>query len=96
MKQEKIPEEVKKQEVKINTTEPNGKSTSPRQPNDRDESPDSQASGPRAEIQQAAADIASGQQNTDRYAQPEKNPKNNAPSTPSLKDKQILPDGRQK
>jgi len=96
MKQENVPDVVKNQEVKITTTEPVGKSSSPRQPNDHDESPDSQASGPRAEIQQAAADIASGQQNTDRYPQPEKNPKNNTPSTPSPKDKQILPDGRQK
>ncbi|MES2831839.1 MAG: hypothetical protein V4695_07605 [Pseudomonadota bacterium] len=83
-------------EEKITTTEPVGKSRSARQPNERDESPDSQASEPRAKIEQAAADIASGQENTDRYGQPEKNPKNNAPATPSPKDKQILPDGRQK
>lgn len=96
MKQGNDFHKVKDQEVKIDTTEPIGDSISPRQPNDHDESPDSQASPPRPEIQQAADDIASGKQNTDRYGQPEKNPKNNAPSTPSPKDKQVLPDGRQK
>jgi hypothetical protein len=37
----------------------------PRQPNERDESPDSQASGPRTVMRQAAADIEQGQEDTD-------------------------------
>lgn len=37
----------------------------PRQPNDRDESPDSQASGPREVIKQAYDDIVQGQVDTD-------------------------------
>lgn len=90
------PEQTRLREIKITTTEPIGKSSSPRQPNDRDESPDSQASGPRPEIQQAAADVANGQVNTDLRDQPGKNPKNNAPATPSPKSTQKLPDGREK
>ena len=83
-------------EPSISTTQPVGDKTSPRQPNDRDESPDSQASAPREDMKQAAADVASGQVNTDRYGQPEKNPKNSAPATPSPKSTQILPDGTRK
>lgn len=37
----------------------------PRQPNERDESADSQQSEPRGDIQQAYTDIVSGQQDTD-------------------------------
>jgi len=96
MTQKNDPKETPSQEIKVTTTGPAGKSSSPRVPSERDESPDSQASVPRPEIEQAAVDVASGQVNTDRYGQPEKNPKNNAPATPSPKDKHILPDGRQK
>ena len=90
------PEETRLRETKVTTTEPVGKSSSPRQPNERDESPDSQASAPRADMQQAAADLASGQVNTDLRDQPAKNPKNTAPTTPSPKSTQKLPDGREK
>lgn len=38
----------------------------PRQPNERDESADAQQSGPRPVIEQAARDLAAGQQDTDR------------------------------
>jgi hypothetical protein len=38
----------------------------PRQPNERDESADAQASAPRPVIEQAAADLAAGRQDTDR------------------------------
>lgn len=89
-------EESRLREPAITTTQPVGKSSSPRQPNDRDESPDSQASGPRDDMRQAAADLASGQVNTDLRDQPGKNPKNNAPGTPSPKSTQKLPDGREK
>lgn len=90
------PEQTAIREIKITTTQPIGQSSSPRQPNDRDESPDSQSSPPRADMQQAAADLASGQQNTDLRDQPAKNPKNNAPATASPKSTQKLPDGREK
>ena len=91
------PDDTAPREIKITTIQPVGKSSSPRQPNDRDESPDSQASGgARGDMQQAAADVASGQVDTDLRSQPGKNPKNNAPATPSPKDTQILPDGRRK
>lgn len=42
----------------------------PRLPHERDESNDSQASGPRPEIRQAYEDIMSGQQDTDRRETP--------------------------
>lgn len=90
------PEETRLREIKVTTTEPTGKSGSLRQPNDRDESPDSQASPPRADMQQAAADVASGQVNTDLRDQPTKNPKNTAPTIPSPKSTQKLPDGRER
>ncbi len=88
--------DTKLPEPSISTTQPIGNKTSPRQPNDRDESPDSQASAPRDDMQQAARDVASGQVDTDRHEQPGKNPKNTAPSTPSPKSTQILPDGTRK
>lgn len=94
--QKNDPEEIRPREIKVTTTAPVGESSSPRQPNDRDESPDSQASPPRADMQQAAADLASGQVNTDLRDQPAKNPKNTTPATPSPKSTQKLPDGRLK
>ena len=83
-------------EPSISTTQPVGDKTSPRQPNDRDESPDSQASGPRDDMKQAAKDVASGQVNTDLRDQPARNPKNTAPATPSPRSTQVLPDGTRK
>ena len=83
-------------EPSISTTQPVGDQTSPRQPNDRDESPDSQASAPRDDMKQAAADVASGQVNTDLRDQPARNPKNSTPATPSPKSGQVLPDGTRK
>ena len=91
------PDQTAMREIKVTTTEPIGKSSSPRQPNERDESPDGQAiGGPRQNIQQAAADVASGQQDTDRWQQPGKNPLNRAPATESRHSSQKLPDGRSK
>lgn len=89
-------QETSQRETTITTAEPVGKSSSPRQPNEHDASPDSQASAPRADMQQAAIDVASGQVNTDLYGQPARNPKNNAPSSPSPKSRHTLPDGREK
>jgi hypothetical protein len=83
-------------EATIVTTQPIGKSSAPRQPNEHDASPDSQASPPRADMQQAAADVASGQVDTDLRNQPAKNPANNAPATPSPKSSTKLPDGSKK
>ncbi len=83
-------------ESSISTTQPIGQKTTPRQPNERDESPDSQASGPRDDMKQAASDLASGQVNTDLRDQPAKNPKNTAPSTASPKSTTVLPDGTRK
>jgi hypothetical protein len=83
-------------EATIVTTQPIGKSTTPRQPNEHDASPDSQASAPRADMQQAAADVASGQVDTDLRDQPTKNPANNGPATPSSKSTTLLPDGSRK
>ena len=91
------PDQTAMSEIKITTTPQIGQSSSPRQPNDRDESPDSQASGgARADMQQAAADLASGQVDTDRYQQPAKNPLNRAPATNSPRSSQKLPDGSRK
>jgi hypothetical protein len=45
--------------------EDEAKEAVPRQPNDRDESPDSQASGPREIIEQAYKDVMQGQVDTD-------------------------------
>ena len=87
-------------EATISTTAPVGKSASPRQPNDHDESPDSQASAPRETMQQAAADLASGQVDTDLRDQPGKNPQNNPPAAPppnaTSTKTTTLPDGRKK
>ncbi|MBC7573076.1 MAG: hypothetical protein H7244_01940 [Herminiimonas sp.] len=80
----------------IVTTQPIGKSSTPRQPNEHDMSPDSQASAPRADMQQAAADVASGQVDTDLRSQPTKNPENNRPATPAPKSTTTLPDGSRK
>ena len=88
--------DTKLPEPSISTTQPVGNKTSPRQPNDRDESPDSQASAPREDMQQAAADLASGQVDTDLHGQPGHNPKNSTPATPSPKSSQVLPDGTRK
>jgi hypothetical protein len=92
------PDQTALPETTISTTEPVGKSASPRQPNDHDESPDSQASAPREAMQQAAADLASGQVDTDLRDQPGKNPKNNPPATPPANSTHTttLPDGRKK
>ncbi len=90
------PEEIRTRDIKITTTQPTGKGSSPQQPNERDESPDSQPSAPRADMQQAAADLASGQVNTDPHDQPAMNPKNTAAAIPSPKSIQKLPDGREK
>ena len=94
--EKKHPEETRTTDIKITTTQPIGKGGTPQQPNERDESPDSQPSAPRADMQQAAADLASGQVNTDLRDQPAMNPKNTAAAIPSPKSIQKLPDGREK
>jgi len=53
-------------QIEIKTKRPTGRNADPRLPHERDESDDSQASPPRPEMQQAAADIESGQVDTDR------------------------------
>lgn len=53
----------KQRQIKTGTaTDPNA---TPRLPHERDESDDSQQSGPRGDMQQAAKDITSGQVDTD-------------------------------
>lgn len=49
----------------VTTAAPVDPKATPRLPHERDESHDSQSSGPRADMQQAAKDIASGQVDTD-------------------------------
>lgn len=49
----------------VRTPQPSGNSPAPRMPHERDESDDSQASGPRADMQQAYDDIESGMVDTD-------------------------------
>lgn len=55
----------------INTTVKNRNDGLPRQPNDRDESPDSQASPPRKIMKQAFLDLQSGQVDTDLHSKGE-------------------------
>jgi hypothetical protein len=57
----------------INTTVKNHNENDglPRQPNDRDESPDSQASPPRKIMKQAALDLEHGLVDTDLYSKGE-------------------------
>ena len=88
--------DTKLPEASISTTQPIGNKSAPRQPNEHDESPDSQASAPREDMKQAAKDVANGQVSTDLHDQPGHNPKNTAPSTPSSKPTQVLPDGTRK
>ncbi|MBC7414021.1 MAG: hypothetical protein H7327_03700 [Herminiimonas sp.] len=88
--------DTKLPQATINTAQPGNEKTSPRLPSDRDESPDSQASPPREDMQQAARDIASGQVNTDLRDQPHQNPKNTAPSVTRPTPDQVLPDGTRK
>jgi hypothetical protein len=59
------PDETRLNDVNINTQRQVRNDGIPRQPNDRDESPDAQAPAPRADIQQAARDLADGQVDTD-------------------------------
>jgi hypothetical protein len=49
----------------VKTGEPRREGAIPRQPHERDESPDSQASDPREVIKQAYIDVTSGQVDTD-------------------------------
>lgn len=49
----------------VSTQRPQHKDALPRLPHERDESDDSQQSGPRDNIRQAYADVMSGQQDTD-------------------------------
>ncbi len=49
----------------VSTQRPQRKDVLPRLPHERDESDDSQQSGPREDIRQAYDDIMSGQQDTD-------------------------------
>ena len=49
----------------VSTQRPKRKDALPRLPHERDESDDSQQSGPRDDIRQAYQDIMSGQQDTD-------------------------------
>ena len=49
----------------VSTQRPKRKDALPRLPHERDESDDSQQSGPRDDIRQAYDDIMSGQQDTD-------------------------------
>ncbi len=89
-------EHTKLPDATIVTTQPIGKSSTPRQPNEHDVSPDSQSSAPRADMQQAAADVASGQVDTDLHDQPTKNPENNRPAAPLPASTTKLPDGSRK
>lgn len=53
------------QPFQVSTQRPKSKDALPRLPHERDESEDSQESGPRDDIRQAYEDIMSGQQDTD-------------------------------
>lgn len=55
---------------KINTNANVKNDGAKRLPNDRDESPDAQSSGPRDVMQQAASDLEQGLVDTDRYGTP--------------------------
>ncbi len=54
-------------ETKINTREKTGNDGMPRQPHERDETPDDQASVPRPRIEQAARDLEQGLVDTDMH-----------------------------
>ncbi|WP_147375818.1 hypothetical protein [Noviherbaspirillum cavernae] len=57
------------QETEVKTGPPLREDATPRLPNERDESADSQSSGPRRKIRQAYDDLMSGQVDTDLRAE---------------------------
>lgn len=73
-------------QLEVRTKKQTGRTTDPRLPHERDESEDSQASPPRPEMQQAAADIESGQVDTDRR---------NIPGVEAVKSGVPVPPGQQ-
>jgi uncharacterized protein YnzC (UPF0291/DUF896 family) len=52
-------------QLEVKTSPPSRKESTPRLPHERDESEDSQASGPREDMKQAYNDLDSGQVDTD-------------------------------